>query len=83
MCEKETYSVSVSLSQNGRDYELEALIEAFSPKYAALIFVRDWIQEISLLKKNETIISVSEPRGAIYLFVLRDNLCLELGKEID
>lgn len=83
MKEIETYSVSVSLSKNGRDYELESLVEACSPKYAALIFVRDWIQEISPLRKNETIVSVSEPRGAIYFFILRDNLCLELGKQID
>lgn len=69
-----TYSVSMNVYKNGRDYELETMFEATSPKNAAMIFLKDWIEEIFYFKNRELYISVSEPHGCITYFIVKNNI---------
>jgi len=70
----ETFSVSMNIYRNGRDYELESLFEAESAKNAAMIFLKDWIDEIAFSKNKEFFISVSEPNGNITYFIVKNNI---------
>lgn len=79
--ELETYSVSVNISKNGRDYELESMIEALTPKLAAIIFFRDWVEEMILSKNDSLIIAVSEPKGHITFFNIKNNMCFDFGND--
>lgn len=75
--EIETFSVSCNICKFGRDYELEAIIEAINSKTAAKIFVSDWIETIfsSILstKDNNLIIAVSHYSGYVEYFIIKNN----------
>lgn len=73
-----TYSVSMNICKNGRDYELESLLEADCVKSAAMLFIKDWIDEIIFFSQKEFFISVSECNGDITVFIIKNNILTRL-----
>lgn len=77
----ETYSTSLSMLINNRDYEIEALIEARSPTQAAVFLIRDWADLVKkiLADGRELVVAVSPPNGEIEFFSVYRSMCIPLS----